>query len=569
MNLMKLTFCKGVISKTEIFGFRFTLAVWLFLLNPAQHVTVLAQEETAPGKYRIELKDKDNSPFSLEKPEEFLSVRAIQRRRMQQIPFDSKDLPVNPAYIDGILSTGARILTLSKWFNAVTVENVDSAILCEIMELPFVRPVPLKKISSFIPTQTKPSIASYTKEASIDYGNSCRQIEMHNGELLHASGYTGKGIHIAVIDAGFNDADEQDAFTKLWQEERILGYRDFVNPSSSFFQGHTHGTTVLSVIGGFIPGYLAGTAPDASFWLLRSEDGNTEYIIEEDNWIAAAEFADSAGVDVINTSLGYSIFDDPMQNHSYHDMDGNSTRISKGADIAASRGMLVVVSAGNEGNSSWRYISAPSDADSVLAVGAVDSIRVIAPFSSRGPSSDGQIKPDVCAMGVRNFGVNAAGTLARSNGTSFSAPVIAGLAACLWQANPDAGVMDILTVIKESADRYKKPDTLYGYGIPDFNLANILLKRRTKQLDPANPTIAFPNPFSSEIYVWFNTDDVSDITVTLYDLSGKIVYTAQRKIPEDEEYLRLCDGLTFLSRGIYLMKVVSNNWQQTTRLLKF
>ena len=566
---MKLTFCKGGSSKTEVFTFRFRLAVLLFLLNPARNTLLFGQEETAPGKFRIELTDKDNSTFSLEHPEDFLSARALQRRAVQQIPLDYKDLPVNPAYIDEIHLTGARILIISKWFNAVTIDNVDTAILRQIMELPFVRPVPLKMIGSGFENQVKPSIASHDEAVTINYGNSYRQIKLHNGDMLHAYGYMGEGIHIAVIDAGFNDVDANPVFDRLWQEGRILGFRDFVNGNSLLFEGHTHGASVLSIIGGWLPGYIAGTAPDASFWLLRSEDGNSEYLIEEDNWTAAAEFADSAGVDVINTSLGYSIFNNPLQNHSYNDMDGNSTRVSIAADIAASRGMLVVVSAGNEGKSGWRYISAPSDADSVLAVGAVDSMRVIASFSSHGPSSDGRIKPDVCAMGVRNFSLRPAGDLGGSNGTSFAAPVIAGLAACLWQANPKATVMEILSVIRESADRYRNPDTLYGYGIPDFNLANILLRRRSVLPDQGKPMNIFPNPFSSEVYLWFNSKEISNLTIMLFDLTGKTVFLEEREVPGDIEYIRLDNRLNSLPRGIYLMKIVADKWQQTERLMKY
>ncbi len=569
MNPMKPIFCKGGSNKTEVFDFRFALFVLLFLLCQAADNTLPAQEETSPGKYRIEFTDKDNSPFSLEHPEVFLSARAMQRRQLQQITPDYKDLPVNPAYIERILSTGARILTVSKWFNAVTIGNADEEILGQIMQLPFVRPVPLKKIQPGFDIRSEPSVTSHAETYALPYGNSFRQIGLHNGDNLHGGGYTGKGIHVAVIDAGFNDADANPAFNRLWQEGRILGTRDFVNANSLLYEGHTHGTTVLSVIGGWVPGILAGSAPDASFWLLRSEDGSSEYLVEEDNWIAAAEFADSAGVDVINTSLGYSTFNNPLQNHSYDDMDGNSTRISIAADIAASRGMLVVVSAGNEGGTDWRYISAPADADSVLAVGAVDSMRLIAPFSSRGPSSDGRVKPDVCAMGVRNFGLRPSGDLGGSNGTSFSAPVIAGLAACLWQANRDATAMEILSVIRESADRYKNPDTFYGYGIPDFNLAHILLKKRSSPPEPGRHLDVFPNPFSSEIYIWLKTEDVSDITVTLFDVSGKAVYLERISLTGSDEYRKLDQGLSSLPRGIYLMRVVAGNWQQTERLMKF
>ncbi|MBN1415551.1 MAG: S8 family serine peptidase [Bacteroidales bacterium] len=565
---MKPILCSVVICETETHIFRFLVIVLLLTAYVASVDILYAQEETAPGKYRIEFTDKDNSPFSLEKPAEFLSPRALQRRQKQNIPLDDKDIPVNPDYIDIIRSFGVRILIVSRWFNAVTIANADTTVLASIMNLPFVKQGIPAYLSLYHATE-KDRVAGIPDETSaIDYGYSAHQIAIHNGDKLHDAGYTGKGIHIAVIDAGFHDVDNHVAFSKIWLENRMLGYRDFVNPGSSFFDEHTHGKTVLSVIGGLIPEYFCGTAPDASFWLLRSEDVSTEYRIEEDNWIAAAEFADSAGVDIINTSLGYSTFSNPSQDYTYADMDGNSTRISIAADIAASRGILVVVSAGNEGSSLWRHITAPSDADSILSVGAIDSFLVIASFSGQGPSYDKRVKPDICAMGVRTYGIGTAGALSRSNGTSFSAPIISGLAACLWQANPEAGVMDIQQAIRESADRYNQPDTLYGYGIPDFNLAGILLKRRIIDPDPENPVTVFPNPFFDEIYIWLNKKEASEITVTLYDLSGRAVYIKNQTITENEEYLKVDNRLNMLPQGMYLMNIRVDNWQHITRLLK-
>jgi subtilisin family serine protease len=568
LNLMNLNFCKRETSKKGS-HLSFPGSALLLIQACLAFFTILnAQEETAPGKFRITLTDKNNNPFSIEKPGEFLSDRALLRRQKQNITIDYKDIPVTPAYIQEIISTGARILTVSKWFNAVTVDHADSSVLRLISDLSFVRSVSRKISSPLMPVQKAAIIESPIENSTISYGKSARQILIHKGEKLHEMGFTGTGMVIAVLDAGFEDVDKHEAFRTLWQENRILGSRDFVHPGSSVFGAYTHGKTVLSVIGGSIPGSLSGTAPDASFWLLRTEDGSTEYRIEEDNWIAAAEFADSAGVDIINTSLSYSVFDDPLQNYSYADMNGNKARISVAADIAASKGMLVIVSAGNEGRSTWGHITAPADADSALAVGAIDSTLAIASFSSHGPSYDGRVKPDVCAMGVKTFGVNAAGLLAGSNGTSFSAPVITGLAACLWQANPKAGAMDILKAIQESADRYLQPDTLYGYGIPDFLLAHNLLKTRFMPVDSVNPCTVFPNPFSSVIFLRLREPDASGLLITLCDPTGRTVYSSQLQTSENEYFLEACRDLSFLPQGIYFMNVKSDHWQYATSLVK-
>jgi serine protease AprX len=400
LNRMNLNFFIRAIRERKTSVFFPVAAVLLFQACLISFAPLNAQEETAPGKYRITFTDKNYSPFSTDRPEEFLSERALQRRQKQHIAIDSRDIPVNPDYIREIQSTGARILTCSKWLNSVTFDHTDSSALSKIMKLPYVYSVSRKINAPDQARQKKIFIEQPVANTELDYGNSALQIMMLNGDKLHAMGYTGENIHIAILDGGFYNADTDEAFDRLWQENRILGVYDFVNPGGSVFQENYHGKTVLSIIGGYVPGYLIGTAPDASFYLLRSEDVGSEYPIEEDNWIAAAEYADSSGADIINTSLGYSTFDDPSLDYNYADMDGNSTRISTAADIAASRGMLVVVSVGNEGSKSWRYITAPSDADSVLAVGAVNSSLSIAHFSGHGPSSDGQVKPDVCAMGV-------------------------------------------------------------------------------------------------------------------------------------------------------------------------
>ncbi len=564
-NPMKQILCKMAGNAYRI--------VILFVISALYFISscniTFAQEETAPGKYRIEFTDKNNSPYSVDRPEDFLSERAIQRRIRQEIPIDYRDIPVNPSYIDSIRNTGVEILTISKWFNALTVSCNDLQALEKIRSFSFVKKTEYYGSSSLSPNN-KPNanIAALYEESYYDYGYSAHQIKIHKGEKLHDMGYTGKNIHIAVIDAGFYNVDVLEAFVNIWQEERILGTRDFVNRQSNIFQEHSHGKIVLSIIGGYIPGYLIGSAPDASFWWLRSEDGNSEYIIEEDNWIAAAEFADSAGVDIINTSLGYSVFDNTAQNHNYSDMDGNTARISVAADIAASKGMLVVVSAGNEGNDEWKYITAPADADSVLAVGAIDSLGIIAPFSSRGPSSDGRIKPDVCAMGVKTITQGNFGYISTANGTSVSAPIITGLSACLWQANPDAKVMDIQDAIKKSADRFNNPDTIYGYGVPDFLRAELILKTGRGGTNEPNTITVFPNPFSSELYIMYNEIYGQEINVSMYDLSGRKLFGNIFKTVEKSGFVPFSKETATLSKGIYLISVVSDGIKYNSRIVK-
>jgi subtilisin family serine protease len=563
---MKPISCKEISGNAD--AFIGIIVLYTFIFNACGSI-IFAQQETAPGKYRIEFTDKNNSPFSIGRPEEFLSDRAIQRRIRQEIPIDMRDLPVNPSYIDSIKQTGVKLLNVSKWFNAVTVTCDDSSALEKISSFSFVKRTAFNSYGA-LPANNKhkKNVAAIDEDSYYDYGYSVRQINMHKGEKLHNTGYTGKNIHIAVIDAGFYNVDTLEAFVNIWQDGRILGTRDFVNQQSNIFQEHSHGKTVLSIIGGYVPGYLIGSAPDASFWLLRSEDVNSEYIIEEDNWIAAAEFADSAGVDIINTSLGYSVFDNTAQNHNYSDMDGNTTRISIAAKIAASKGILVVVSAGNEGNDQWKYITAPADADSVLAIGAVDSSGIIAPFSGRGPAFDGRIKPDVCAMGVKTIAQGTFGTISAASGTSVSAPIITGLSACLWQANPDAKVMDIQSAIKKSADRFNNPDTIYGYGIPNFHLANLLLKIGKKELYEPGSFSVFPNPFSSEIYILYNKTDESAINVSIYDLFGRIVYRGIYETVENKGFITVSKEISNLSKGIYIIAITSGGIKYNTRVVK-
>ncbi|HEX2395534.1 MAG TPA: S8 family serine peptidase, partial [Bacteroidales bacterium] len=527
-------------------------------------------ENTAPSKYRVVFKDKGTSEYSIEEPEKFLSPAALERRRKHGIQVTESDLPVSTYYINTIQDYGVRVLSVSKWFNSITIEVNDSTVLPQIGALTF---VDKHVVTAHETYKTKTAVSRNNMSLNLfdqmNYGPSWWQTAVHNGQLLHNNGFTGNGITIALLDAGFSNVDTLPVFNRLFENGRIIGTRDFVQPGNSVYREATHGMSVLSIIGGYQSEGLIGTAPDASFWLLRSEDGGSEYIIEEDNWIAAAEFADSAGADIINTSLGYSVFNDSTQNHTYADMDGNTTRVSKAADIAASKGMIVIVSAGNQGNAKWKYITAPADADSVLTVGAIDRSKTIASFSSRGPSSDGRIKPNVVSIGQGVFVGNIDGSIRQGNGTSFSAPVITGLTACLWQANPEAKAGEIYSAIIESSDRFYNPNSDYGYGVPDFHLANLLLKAKSHSLESDARVTAFPNPFYNQLYIFFKEPVSSSISIKLFDLAGKEVFQKTYAGIPDRNFLVIDSDFDSIQKGIYIIRIQAGGVSGNSKLIKY
>jgi serine protease AprX len=382
----------------------------------------------AQSTFWIGFTDKKNSGYSIDRPADFLSERSIQRRIRQHIKVNDSDLPVKRAYIDSILHTGATFIHSSKWLNGITVVLKSDSLAIRIRKFNFVKEIQLTK-----PSQTgKNAVIKFETVSPADgidtsrYGYSVSQVGQLKTQFLHKNGFRGKGMLIAVLDAGFYHVNQLPAFDTLRQTKRILGTRDFVNPGSNIYEENTHGMMVLSIMAGNLPGQLIGTAPEASYWLIRSEDTASEYLIEEDNWVAAAEYADSLGADVINSSLGYSLFDQADMNHTYQQMDGKTTRVTKGANFAFSKGMLVFSSAGNEGNKTWRYIISPSDGDSVISVAAVDKNGLRGAFSSLGPAPDGNVKPDLAAMGVSTIVQNTNGNVAAGNGTSFSSPVLTG-----------------------------------------------------------------------------------------------------------------------------------------------
>lgn len=539
------------------------LAVSFFILFKAENIK--AQEY-----YWIAFTDKNNTEYSTSNPEEYLSERAIERRIKQNIPIDSLDLPVNSTYIDSIICIGAELVHSSKWMNGITVKTDLDNFANILSEISFVKEVQLTK-----PAQhTKSAINKFYEAGQkvsepIDtskYGASVYQTGLMNGQFLHNQNYNGQGIQIAVLDGGFTNVDEYIAFDSIWANNQILGTKDFVDSDSDIFDTHYHGTSVLSCIAGNVPGELFGTATKASFWLLRSEDGDSEYLIEEDNWIAAAEFADSVGVDIINSSLGYSEFDDTTMNHTYADMDGKTTRVTKGANIAASRGILVFSSAGNEGNDDWKYIIAPSDGDKVISVGASNKYGFAAYFTSYGPASDGDIKPNVTGVGWNTYLQRGDGELGYSNGTSFSSPVIAGMAACLWQAVPYSTATEVKQAIEMSASLYNEPDSLLGYGIPDFQIAFMYLFNQTVQFqETEDKWLVYPNPLRN--FLILQQKDVNmgeDVEIEIYSIEGKLI----RQWNKPNSSRILLAGLQSLPNGLLVMKVTSDNYSETIKLYK-
>lgn len=426
-----------------------------------------AQQDTL--KYRISLKDKAATEYSLKKPEKYLSAKAIERRRKQNLPIDSTDLPVCRKYIDEIRKQGVKIVVTGKWDNFVTVSCNDTTLIDRIAALPFVLSTEKVWIS---PGAGKPSMATErdsvlnqpTIHSDSIYGRAITQIQMSNGDKLHEAGFKGQGMTIAVIDAGFHNVDKITAMQNI----RILGTKDFVNQQADIFAESSHGMSVLSCIGMNRPDIMTGTAPEASFWLLRSEDEYSEHLVEQDYWSAAVEFADSVGVDVINTSLGYYSFDDKSKNYKYRDLDGRHALMSRQASHIADKGMILVCSAGNSGAGSWKKITPPGDADNVLTVGAIDKRAVLATFSSVGNTADHRVKPDVVAVGVGSDVIRTDGNQGRANGTSFFSPIMCGMVTCLWQACPTLTAKEVIELVRRSGDRAGFPDNIYGYGVPDM-----------------------------------------------------------------------------------------------------
>ena len=421
--------------------------------------------------YRLYLKDKDldHTPFLVNRPSEFLSQRSIDRRKRQGIPVDLTDLPVAPAYEKQVTEAGIEIVGKSKWNNTLLIRIHKDKELRKLEGLEFI--TKRKKVFQ-APDSVSQRMRSNVRKGLNEwsqgdgfYGAADAQLKSLNGKRLHESGYCGKGMMIAVFDGGFMNVDKIPALHKI----KLAGVKDFVVPESkNVFGEMEHGTMVLSTMAANAPDFYVGVAPEAQYLLIRCEDERTESLAEEDYWASAAEYADSCGVDVINSSLGYHGFDDSSMDHHYYEQDGNTTLISRTASMCADKGIVCVNSAGNDGMGSWKKINFPADAKDILTVGSINEHGMNAAFSAVGPTADGRIKPDVMAFGSPTCVITGRGSIINDNGTSFSSPLVAGMVACLWQALPGKTAKQIIKLVKLAGDNQQHPDNVFGYGVPDF-----------------------------------------------------------------------------------------------------
>ncbi len=522
--------------------------------------------QIAPDKYFIQFTDKNNSPYSLSQPGKFLTARALARRARFNISIKENDIPVNPQYVEAVANTGVKILNTSRWLNGVTVYTTDTALIDSIKTFSFVGST-LKfgpagqKEDKFRKEAAIPEVATPVFKAvdtlEAQYGAALTQIKQINGIYLHNKGFRGQGMVIAVLDAGYSSVPTQPLFDSLRNDHRILGTKDFVNPGGDVYPQHYHGRMVLSCMAADVPGTMIGTAPKASYWLLRSEDARSENVIEEYNWVSAAEFADSVGADVINSSLGYIDFDDTAFSHPYSDMDGKTCISTRGAEIAASKGMLVVNSAGNSGqDKAFPWIGAPADGHSVLTAGAVTAMGIRASFSSIGPTYDGRIKPTVMTLGQGDAVANSTDSITHASGTSFSSPVLAGMSACLWEAHPLATNMQIIEALKKTASLAGNPNSLMGWGIPDFAKADAYLTRilGISHLKAAkNILTVYPNPFRDGFSVKVPQSISGKVQLTLFSIDGKKLF--EKEFQVTGLHLSLHNTLSQLRPGMYLLRL--------------
>lgn len=539
---------------------KFRLWVAIILASPGMQA-----QEIAPEVYWIYFSDKDGSAYQIDQPGQFLSDRSVNRRALQGLAIDRYDLPVNPAYLQEIREMGVEIRHVSKWLNGIAMTHMDATRFQEVLQKPFTDTLPWEPLTDELYFPPKSGAMRFDPPLGsaphFDYGVAREQVNMVGTDGLHELGYTGKGVWIGVLDAGFFNVDSLPSFIPLMDEGRILGTRNYVTESSVYRQNSSHGMSVLSIMAGEWDGYMVGTAPHASYLLCMTENTDQETRIEEIAWIEAAEYADSLGVDVINSSLGYSDFDGIDYDYSYADMDGRSTYISRAASLLATRGMILCNSAGNEGDHAWYYITAPADATDMLAVGAVDSTGLLVNFSSRGPTFDVRIKPDVTAMGKATGLQHRTGQLTRGNGTSFSSPVMAGSVSVLWQAFPELPARELIHLVRQSGDHSGNPDSNYGFGTPNLLSSYYSITRVPAGRIPGKMEV-WPNPAVDRIRIRIPEEESGIHLVRLFDLSGKLSCSRQVELPGE---LALPPGLT---SGIYLIEIRTNDCIYRSRLIK-
>lgn len=526
------------------------------------YLSVNAQTEDA----WIYFNDKPEAESFLNEPLLMLTQKSIDRRTHHNIAIDVTDVPIHQPYVDAVNNVNnIQVLAHSKWFNCVFVRGELSAIQ-SVENLPFVSQIVYanKFLNDFngdvqTPNNKAFHLDKFETIQTRNHGTAQTQINIHQGQLLHEAGFKGQNKIIAVLDSGFTGVNSAETFQHLFSENKILGGYNFVERNDNPYSNHNHGTLVLSTMATNLTNEYIGTAPEASYYLFVTEDVSSETTLEEALWVEAAEMADYLGADIINTSLGYNTYDDANHNHTYSDMDGQTTFIAKGSNMAFNKGMFCVTSAGNSGNSAWQYITTPGDAINTLTVGAIDADLNYVSFSSIGPSADGRVKPDVMALGRFSAVINTNGEFVLSNGTSFSGPITAGLVACLWQALPHLKNHELLQLIKENSSLFQNPTAQMGYGIPCFNCAyqNALSLEQVEVHQP----IVYPNPFDNVLNISLFDNDFYPTEFKLTNALGQVVFHTILHNKNTQMPMNL-------SKGIYFYEINQGNQVFKNKLIK-
>ncbi|HOF15467.1 MAG TPA: S8/S53 family peptidase [Bacteroidales bacterium] len=528
----------------------------------------------APTTYVITFSDKKNSSYDTAFPEAFLSLRAIEKRQRLNIPITERDLPINDTYINLLKNfSSIEIITQSKWLNYIVVTCDNQLVLETIKYLPFVSQVKKTHEIDYSHFDIRFSNREYNYPKNIStqhdtnglayYGLAAKQIAVHSGQYLHQQGYQGEGMLIVMLDNGYNSLDTLTLFNSFRENRRLVGIYDAAQGEpTALYRAGDHGTKVLSVMALNEPYHFVGTAPYADYFLIRTEMDTYEDILEEYFWVAGAEMADSIGADVVNSSLGYTYFNNEEQNHSFDDLDGRHSVASIAASILSQNGCIVCVAAGNEGEKEWHYISIPSDAPDALCVAAMSTDSTIAGFSSRGSKSFTYTKPDVTSVGFQAAYCTMGDTIDRGNGTSLATPVCAGLCACLWQAFPDKSSLEIMEAIRQSAHIYEHKDTLFGNGIPNFQKAyKMLLESGIETIDHRSLFKIYPNPTNDILNISCLSDNAQFYQLQIYDIRGSIVKT--HSFHTSQAWIDVTD----FSQGIYFVKCITDDNQ--VDILKF
>lgn len=533
-------------------------------------VTAIAQPQYG---FRISFTDKAGTTHSLTNPIGYLSQRAIDRRTAQNISIDSTDLPVSPAYMDSVLTlTGGKLHMTSKWFNYTVILLNDSSDILTLQGKPFIDtiayiayyPLGLHK-----PGKEAPPVQKKTTGSALYYGDAWQQTSLVRGDYLHDIGRKGEGKLIAVLDEGFEGVDTGPAFDSLMNSTRLIDQYNYRDAVSNVFMNGLHGTTSLSTLAGNLPGTYVGTAPYADYALYITEIQGSEQVIEMDNIVAASERADSVGADIITISLGYDRFNLPtMFSLTYADIDGKTTIAAKAANMATTKGILFVASAGNEGGGSWNYILTPGDADSAITVGSVGLDRVPANNSGYGPNSSGRIKPDVCMVGQPASVMRNGPNPLLSSGTSWATPQLAGWAACLMQTSTTLTPYQVRIAIQKSAHVYNNPGVQLGYGVPNFHTAldYLNIEELPKMPDNGNWLTVSPNPFEEQLTIRVYSERKSTVEISLTDVTGRVIFSTSADASTGVRTIQ--PEMPELTPGIYFLKAVMGEKEIVQQLLK-